>query len=75
MEIAEDSMASPDDGCAFALDQDAECVSVTGEDGIDDRSIVAAVDLGLVGGFDTEDGIAPIGSRPDPKEEIGRAHV
>ena len=43
MEVAEDPMAGPDDRGTLPLDQDAKGVGVAGEDGIDDRAVIATV--------------------------------
>ena len=43
VQVAEDPMAGPDDGCRFALDEVAVGVAVAGEDGVDDRAITALI--------------------------------
>jgi hypothetical protein len=40
MEIPEDSMASPDDGRGFVLDEDSERVPIAGQNSLDDGAFI-----------------------------------
>lgn len=66
MEIAEDPMTGPDDRGSLPVDQDAECVAVTGEDGVDDRPVIAAF-VRAGGWMGTGDGNSPYGGLADPR--------
>jgi hypothetical protein len=58
MQVPEDPMAGPDDRRGLAFDELAESVTVAGEDGIDDRALIALTARVCSGG-NVEDGSTP----------------
>jgi hypothetical protein len=47
VEIAQDTVAGPDDGCGFMIDEDPECVAIAGQNSLDNGAFID--DLGVCG--------------------------